>query len=126
MTQSSVVVGFETKQSSFIISANESDLDTNVVASVQTARNAVKSTRGSQVVVQVTKGQCEMFKWMLVCSKGLCCVSQCKLTLQCSALYHMCTPQVVLFGWDPGIAQHCLILYVTEKWRSRRQVVCSG
>lgn len=60
MTLSSVVVSFETKRSPYIISANESDLGTNIVVSVQTARNAVKSTSGSRTVVQVTKGQCAM------------------------------------------------------------------
>lgn len=58
MTQSSVVISHVTKQSSFLISADQQDLGKRIRVGIQTARNAVKSTSGSQVMVQVTPGQC--------------------------------------------------------------------
>ena len=58
MTQSSVVISHVTKQSSFLIAADQQDLGKRIGVGLQTARNAVKSTSGSQVMVQVTAGQC--------------------------------------------------------------------
>ena len=57
MTQSSVVISHVTKQSSFLIAADQQDLGKRIGVGLQTARNAVKSTSGSQVMVQVTAGQ---------------------------------------------------------------------
>lgn len=58
MTQSSVVISSVTKQSSYIITADEGDLGKKIGVRLQTARNAIKSISGSQTLVQVTEGQC--------------------------------------------------------------------
>lgn len=58
MTQSSVVISSVTKQSSYIITADEQDLGKKIGVHLQTARNAVKCTNGSRLLVQVTEGQC--------------------------------------------------------------------